>query len=182
MLFRSSPLVSTAVVQAAVEALGEPSCGSARMDALLRSVNEAASEARTRAAQNGATTLACVRLTGDSVWISTAGDSSAVSIESDGSTQLLTEPDHVPSQPNVLLAWIDGDTELVPHVVELDHMPYRLCLATDGVTGTLDLDQLAAIVSSTDINQAAEAVVRAAQEQGARDDVTCIVIGGVKGS
>ena len=173
----ASPLVSTAVVEAAVNALTSTGDHSQFATNLLAEINIAASAALERSDAKGASTIACIRVGSDSVWISTAGDSGVLSVESDGTATMLTEPDHVPNQPNILLAWIDGDVEVVPHVVVLDHMPFRLCLATDGVTGALDLSEIARILTDTNLSESARAVVVAAQAAGAQDDVTVIVIG-----
>lgn len=173
----ASPLVSTAVVEAAVSALTSTGDESEFARNLLTEINEAAAAALARSDARGASTIACVRVGSDSVWVSTAGDSGVLAVEADGTATMLTEPDHVPNQPNILLAWIDGDVEVVPHVVLLDHMPFRLCLATDGVTGSLDVAQMSRILSNTSLAESAKAMVAAAQAAGAQDDVTVVVIG-----
>lgn len=173
----ASPLVSTAVVEAAVNALTSTGDHSQFATNLLAEINIAASAALERSEAKGASTIACIRIDSDSVWISTAGDSGVFSVESDGTATMLTEPDHVPNQPNVLLAWIDGHVEVVPHEVRLAQMPYRLCLATDGVTGTLDVSEISRILVNTSLAESARSVVVAAQAAGAQDDATVIVVG-----
>jgi serine/threonine protein phosphatase PrpC len=124
----------------------------------------------------GATTLAYAVVERESGLVVTVGDSEVLAIYEGGPATRLNPLDHVPAQPNMLLAWIDGKVELEPHVITLAPLPYRLVLATDGVTGILDHDVIAEIVRRAAIGSAAEQLVAAAREGGAQDDASAIVI------
>jgi len=171
---------SAAASKAAVEAVKRWSAdrtGSLldEVEGLYEEIDEAVATALANE-DSGATTLACL-LADDSGYLLTAvGDSEILAVSATGETVLMNELDHLPSRPNVLLAWIDGKTELSPHVAQLNRLPALLCLVTDGVTKMLDYDRIGRLVLDTGVQGAATALVDAAREAGAQDDLTAIVV------
>lgn len=143
---------------------------------LLTSVNDAVANALRERGEAGATTLACAIIADDRTIVTTIGDSEVLAIDHNGPARRLNELDHVPGRPNVLVAWIDGEAEFEPHTMALDVLPYRLCLVTDGIVKVLDYRRIASIVRKTPPSTAARALVLAAQELGATDDVTALVL------
>jgi len=125
----------------------------------------------------GATTLASAFLADGRGLVMTVGDSEALAVDREGPARPLTEPDHVPSQPNVLLAWIDGTSPFTPHIIALDVLPHRLCLVTDGIVKVLSYDRIADIARQSPPSESARNLVLAARHELAGDDVTAVVIG-----
>jgi serine/threonine protein phosphatase PrpC len=146
---------------------------------MLAAVNDAVGSALQGDAGAGATTLACAIVTTDRTIVATIGDSEALAVDLDGPARRLNELDHLPGRPNMLLAWIDGEAEFDPHVIALDVIPHRLCLLTDGVVKVLDYETIAAIIRGASLPDSAQALVMAARDAGASDDVTALVLGGV---
>ena len=143
---------------------------------LLASVNEAVGEALRLRGEAGATTLACVILSAGRAIIATVGDSEVLAVGTTGSAERLNELDHVPTRPNMLLAWIDGKETLDPHIIELKALPHLLCLVTDGVVQALDYDRIARVVREREPAEAARALVLSARDRGASDDITALVL------
>lgn len=141
---------------------------------LVRAVDDAVKAAVSH--DRGATTLAYVGTERDKGLLVTVGDSEVLAVGEEGEARRLNPLDHVPAQPNMLLAWIDGEVDVEPHVIALDALPYRLVLATDGVTGVLDTGAIADIVRRWPIDVAASRLVHAARDKGAQDDASAIVI------
>lgn len=173
----ASPAASAAAADA-VAAWARTRCTVNAQDvsALVVSVSGAVGDALQARGEAGATTLACAILSGQRGVVVTVGDSEVLAVGAVGPAERLNELDHVPARPNVLLAWIDGQTELEPHVIEVDVLPHRLCLVTDGVAQVLDYGQIADLVRDTDPEEAARTLVLAALDRGASDDVTALVL------
>jgi len=170
-----SPRASDAAALAAARwAAGRDDVSPADVTSFIESVDLAVRAAVRE--DPGGTTLACALIGPGDGLVLTVGDSEALAVGSDGPARRLTPIDHLPNQPNMLLAWIDGKVEVEPHVVALVSMPYRLVLATDGVTGALDKAAIADIVRAAPVNAAAAQLVEAARASGAIDDASAIVI------
>jgi serine/threonine protein phosphatase PrpC len=173
----ASPVASAAAVAAAVQWVRQRRAVDADdMPDLLASVNEAVGESLRVRGEAGATTLACVILSDGRAIIVTVGDSEVLAVGSAGPAERLNELDHVPARPNMLLAWIDGKETLEPHVIELECLPHRLCLVTDGIVQALDYDRIARLVREREPTEAARALVLAARDRGASDDITALVL------
>jgi serine/threonine protein phosphatase PrpC len=173
-----SPVASEAAVAAVVQWARERRvAGVGDVPGLIASVKKAVAEALQARGEPGATTLACAILYNGGGIVATVGDSEALAVGPTGPAQRLNELDHLPARPNMLLAWIDAEQEPEPHVIELDTLPYRLCLVTDGIAQALDYDRIASLVRGTDPAEAARALVLSAQDHGASDDITALVLG-----
>jgi serine/threonine protein phosphatase PrpC len=171
---------SSAASKAAVEAVKQWSAnrnGSllTEVDDLYEEIDKSVREALAHE-DSGATTLACLLAEESGYLLTAIGDSEILAVSSSGETVLLNELDHLPSRPNVLLAWIDGKTELAPHVAQLNTLPDRLCLLTDGVTKLLEYERIGKLVLEAGVKGAAVALVDAAREAGAQDDLTAVVV------
>jgi protein phosphatase len=174
-----SPAASDAASQAVVTWMqGRERVEQSDAASLLASVDAAVGSAVDNLP--GATTIVCALVEDDNGFVIAVGDSEALALDKHGPARRLNRLDHVPTQPNMLLAWIDGKLAIEPHLISLAPLPYRLVLATDGVTGTLDNDTIADIVRGADVKDAATALVRAARAKGAVDDATAIVVAGAK--
>ncbi|MFS3128287.1 PP2C family protein-serine/threonine phosphatase [Nocardioides sp. Bht2] len=77
---------------------------------------------------------------------------------------------------NLILKAVDGVHETEPDLflVELA-LGDRILLCSDGASGVLDDDQLAAILGDGTVDYAAVELVRASLEAGSTDNVTCVV-------
>lgn len=171
----ASDRASAAAVSAVIEWAGRRSSTREEdMRALFGSINAAV--ASSLAGERGATTLVCALISKRRCIVAAVGDSEALAIDERGHVQRLNHLDHVPSRPNALLAWIDGEATFEPHVVRLDILPSRLCLMTDGVAQSLTHAQIAELLLESSVPTAASALVEAARSNGATDDVSAIVI------
>jgi serine/threonine protein phosphatase PrpC len=121
---------------------------------------------------NGATTMVMAAIAAGGAVVASVGDSEILAIDATGPARSLAPVDHLPSQTNVLLSWLDGVEEFEPHTVALPSLPYRLCLVTDGVAGTLSYETIADLVRSVQPAEAARLLVRQARAGGSRDDAT----------
>ena len=146
------------------------------MPALLSEVNAAVGKALRKKGQGGATTLACALVSRDGCVVATVGDSEVLAVDYSGPACRLNQLDHLPARPNMLLAWIDGDVEVEPHLIELETLPHRLCLVTDGVSQAVDGQRLANLLRDAPPSKAAEVLVIEALSGGATDDVTALVL------
>jgi len=173
----SSPIASRAAVDAVVAAaeLGQLD-NDLNLDEVLSLVDESVGFAVEESAEKGATTLVALSLSQDSEFVFSVGDSEAHEILANGESRLLHDLDHVPAQPNVLLAWIDGHTPFDVHRRFLSRGESYLCLMSDGVPGSLSNQKVADLVRGNSIATAARALVLAARDAGANDDLTAIVI------
>jgi serine/threonine protein phosphatase PrpC len=177
----ASPVASRAAVEAAIAAsrvgqLMEAEDVPEAMVAIDRSVADAlASDG-----EAGATTLAFVAIKGGRVLVLSVGDSEVHEISRSGPSFLLHPVDHVPAQPNILLAWLDGHTAYEAHVREIDPGDSLLCLMSDGVPGALSPEAIASVVRDNPVEDAARVLVLAAREAGATDDLTAVVVGPVR--
>ncbi len=124
----------------------------------------------------GATTLACALRTESACLVLTVGDSEVLAIPGDGPAERLNVLDHIPSRPNVLLAWLDGRTPFEPHVYALDGTEHLLCLVTDGVTKVVDYVGISEIVRGSQLAGGPGGLIAAAREAGATDDLTAVVM------
>jgi serine/threonine protein phosphatase PrpC len=123
----------------------------------------------------GATTMVMAAVAGGQGIVASVGDSEILAVETSGPARSLAPVDHLPSQTNVLLAWLDGVETFDAHVVSLAALPYRLCLVTDGVAGTLSYEKIGELVRSVEPSQAARLLVQEARAAGSRDDATALV-------
>ncbi len=101
----------------------------------------------------------------------TVGDSEVLLIPEGGPAERLNVLDHIPSRPNVLLAWLDGRTALEPHVHALDGAEHLLCLVTDGVRKVIDYAEIAGIVRESLLSGGMGDLLAAAREAGSADDL-----------
>ncbi len=141
------------------------------------------------------TTIALVVVVGHTAYIAGVGDSRVYSMH--GSTFEQLTKDHsisqalldsgtisreeIPTHPyrNVLYRYLgteEGGTEVVAQKRPLDSGD-RFILCSDGVTDGVDDDTLATLLHENDEpQQAAQAIVHAAQSGGSKDTITCIVL------
>jgi protein phosphatase len=137
------------------------------------------------------TTLTAVALHGDFV-VANIGDSRAYLLRDGALRQLtrddsllqelldagLVDPDAARSHPrrNVVTAALDGAPGREPAVSRVPALPGdRLLLCSDGLSDVLDAARIAQLLAEPDASGAAEALVRAALDAGARDNVTVVV-------
>ena len=138
--------------------------------------NAAVAELLTGHPELGATTLAFALLADGAAVIGAVGDSEILAIDATGPARRLNDLDHVPSRPNILLAWLDGVAPFEPHTATLDGRLPTLCLVTDGVTKVLAYDEIAAIVRDAASTDQAVEIIREAQRRRATDDVTALIV------
>ncbi len=171
-----SPFASAAAALAVIEwAQAKPETPS--FEALSAHVTERVGAALRPRSLNGATTLVVALIAGGEVTVASIGDSGALAIPASGPAKPLHKLDHVPSRPNILTAWIDGEAAFEPHRGTPARDSYALCLVTDGVSGSLRNEQIADIVRSTPLEDAAALLVKAARAAGSHDDATALVLG-----
>ncbi|HLF78583.1 MAG TPA: protein phosphatase 2C domain-containing protein, partial [Dehalococcoidia bacterium] len=121
---------------------------------------------------SGATTMVLAAVAGGQGLVASVGDSEILAVEMNGPAKSLAPVDHLPKQTNVLLAWLDGVETFDANVIALEALPYRLCLMTDGVAGTLSYETIADLVRSVEPAEAARLLVREARAAGSKDDAT----------
>jgi serine/threonine protein phosphatase PrpC len=143
---------------------------------MFESANSAVGDGLKSMKTSGATTMVMAAIAAGQAVVASVGDSEILAIDASGPARSLAPVDHLPSQPNVLLSWLDGVEEFEPHVVALPALPYRLCLVTDGVAGTLSYETIADLVRSVKPAEAARLLVREARANGSRDDATALVV------
>jgi serine/threonine protein phosphatase PrpC len=171
-----SPVASEAAVKATAAWISKRGAiGEAALEELFADVSRQVDLALKASEFEGATTLVLAAVDRGIALVAAIGDSEALLVPDTGPAQRLNDPDHVPARPNVLLAWIDGQATFEPHIARLEPLPATLCLVTDGVTGTLGYDEIAAIVRSAPPSDAAVALTRAARAAGSSDDATAVV-------
>ncbi len=175
----ASPDAARAAVDAVVDwAEAQQGLGPDSPTALAAAVNRAVARAfEARATTEGATTLACVLMTDSGGFALTVGDSELLLIPEDGPAERVNVLDHIPSRPNVLLAWLDGRTPFEPHVYALDATEGLLCLVTDGVTKVVDYARIAGIVRENPLSGGMGGLLTASREAGATDDLTAVAVG-----
>ena len=173
-----SPVASRAAVDAVVSAteLGLIDLEPPVFAETLELVKESVSFALHVEELQGATTLALVVLNGDRKLIASVGDSEVHEVAAEGPSALLHSLDHVPSRPNVLLAWIDGQADVELHVASPSAAAEFICLMSDGVPGALSPDEIASIVRRVGIENGGRELVLAARRAGATDDLTAVVV------
>jgi serine/threonine protein phosphatase PrpC len=177
----ASPRASKAAAHSATEwASGRTAIGEADAAGLVDAVDGAVREVVRD--DRGATTLVFAAVEGNQGVVFTVGDSEVLAVDESGPARRLNPLDHVPAKPNMLLAWIDGKVDIEPHVIALDPLPFRLVLATDGVTGALDKESIAELVRAAPIERAARVLTDAARQKGAVDDASAIVIAPANGA
>ena len=164
--------------------------------ALARAVTEAndriafLSECRPETAGMGPT-LTAVALHGDSV-VANIGDSRTYLLR-DGELRRLTRDDSYLQelldagvvspeaarrhpQRNLVTAALDGTPGREPAITRVPaRVGDRLLLCSDGLSDALDEPRIASLLADPDAASAADALVRAALEAGARDNVTAVV-------
>jgi serine/threonine protein phosphatase PrpC len=124
---------------------------------------------------SGATTMVLAAVAGGRGIVASVGDSEIIAVEVSGPGRSLAPVDHLPKQTNVLLAWLDGVESFDAHVIKLESLPYRLCLMTDGVAGSLSYETIADLVRSVEPSEAARLLVKEARAAGSKDDATALV-------
>jgi serine/threonine protein phosphatase PrpC len=144
--------------------------------ALYAAVSDAIAAGLKDQMKSGATTLVVAVIGDGQLTVASLGDTEVLAVGTEGPAQSLLPVDHHPQQTNMLLAWLDGVEHFESHAVALEAMPHRLCLATDGVAGTLSVEEIATILRETPVHQAAVALVTRARAAGSHDDATAIVI------
>jgi serine/threonine protein phosphatase PrpC len=146
------------------------------LPALFAAANTAIGEGLRSQNSSGATTIVLAAVAGGCGVVASVGDSEVIAVGATGPGESLNPVDHLPSQTNVLLAWLDGVESFDPHVRPLSVLPHRLCLMTDGVAGTLSYERIADLVRSVEPSEAARTLVLEARAAGSRDDATALVI------
>ncbi len=141
------------------------------------------------------TTIVLVVVVGHIAYIASVGDSRVYSMRGQKFEQLTKDHsisqalldsgtisrEEVPTHPyrNVLYRYLgaaEGGTEMVAQKRRLDSGD-RFILCSDGVTDGVDDNTLATLLHQYDEpQQAAEAIVHAAQSGGSKDNITCIVL------
>lgn len=125
---------------------------------------------------SGATTMVMAAIAGGKGIVASIGDSEVLAVGTTGPAVALTRVDHLPTQTNVLLAWLDGVESFDPDIVAVPTLPHRLCLMTDGVAGSLSYERIAELVRSVPASEAARLLVTEARAAGSKDDATALVI------
>ena len=146
------------------------------MKTLYAAVNAAIGVGLKAQGKDGATTLVVAVVHGGQVIVASLGDTEVLAVPTAGPAETLLPRDHHPTQTNMLLAWLDGTEQFEAHALALDSLPHRLVLATDGVAGTLSVDDIAEIARTVPPSEAAIALVMRARAAGSHDDATAIVI------
>src|SRR6185503_12693865 len=144
--------------------------------ALYGAVNAAIGVGLKEQGKDGATTLVVAVVQGGKAVVASLGDTEVLSVPAEGPAETLLHRDHHPTQTNMLLAWLDGVEQFEAHTLALDSLPHRLVLATDGVAGTLSVDDIAEIARTFPPSESAIALVMRARAAGSHDDATAIVI------
>lgn len=171
---------------------------------VVQSVRQAFVHAHTAIAARGRTDIQCyrmgttavvARLAGQPLFVVGVGDSRAYLIR-DGRINQLTVDDSLAqaladkqkrssaeelrhSLPNILWRYLGADEFGNGPDVRTIRLQAndRVLLATDGLTEVLDASCLLRIVEqSADPTEAAERLIAAAQDGGARDDITCVAL------
>jgi protein phosphatase len=84
-------------------------------------------------------------------------------------------------QRNLVTAALDGAPGRAPAITRVPARPGdRLLLCSDGLSDAVDEPQIASLLAEPDAASAADALVRAALEAGARDNVTVVVADAVQ--
>lgn len=138
------------------------------------------------------TTVTALVLSEDGVTIAHVGDSAAF-LHRDGELRKLTvdhtfvqalidagtlTPEQARTHPrrSLLTRAVDGINDVTPDLLTEQVRPGdRLLLATDGLTGVVTAEQIAAQLGLSDPGDAADALIEAALLEGAPDNVTVIV-------
>lgn len=139
-------------------------------------VNESVRYALAAEELQGATTLAVVVFDRGHKLVASVGDSEIHEVREEGPSTLLHPLDHVPSRPNVLLAWIDGQAEAELHLASPSDAAEFLCLMSDGVPGALSPEEIASVTRQAGADDGGRELVLAARRAGASDDLTAIVV------
>ncbi|MGN6781558.1 MAG: PP2C family protein-serine/threonine phosphatase [Marmoricola sp.] len=138
------------------------------------------------------TTLTAALFDGSRVSLAHVGDSRAYLLRGGALDQLTTDHTLVQSlvdegritdedarthpHRNIILRAVDGVHEPEPDVSTLDvHVGDRLLLCSDGCSGVLESDQLAGLLTTDPLEDAATALVTAALEAGSSDNVTVVL-------
>lgn len=137
------------------------------------------------------TTLTAALLDGTRLGVAHVGDSRAYLLR-DGVLQQLTadhtfvqtlvdegriteEQSRTHPHRNIILRAVDGVHETEPDLFYLElRQGDRLMLCSDGCSGSLDADAIAAILGAGDVDSAAVELVQAALEAGSTDNVTVV--------
>ena len=107
-----------------------------------------------------------LRLTKDHTYVQTLVDAGQIT-EAEAATH---------RRRNLLIRAIDGVNTVEPDLsIREVHPGDRIMLCTDGLSGVLSDDEIAALVRQADPPGAVTALVDAAIERGAPDNVTCVV-------
>lgn len=148
----------------------------------LRSAIESANHNLYQKAPGGAadsrwgTTLVAAIVRGDQLWLANVGDSRAYLLRG-GSLQQLTRDHSLPGQHLITRALgtrADVDVDLFPPITM--QRGDRLILCTDGLIRPVADAEIRAIARRGTAQEAAEALVRAANERGGPDNVSVIVL------
>lgn len=146
----------------------------------LRAATQAAHEAVVAAADEDpgragmGTTLVLAVVSGSTARILHVGDSRAYLLDDGGGLRALTEDHGV----NGYLSQALGlDRAVEPDVVEIEcPVGSRLLLCTDGLTNMVDDPAIADLLGRAEAQQACDALVEAALDNGGIDNVTVIVL------
>lgn len=120
------------------------------------------------------TTVVLAAIDGGRARIVHVGDSRAYLLSTDGELQAVTR-DH--GMHGYLTQALGLDRDVEPDVAEVLCEPgSRLLLCTDGLTNMVDDDKLAELLGQGDAQEACDALVQTALDNGGVDNVTVIVV------
>lgn len=120
------------------------------------------------------TTVVLAAIDGGRAHIVHVGDSRAYLLSTDGELQAVTR-DH--GMHGYLTQALGLDRDVEPDVAEVLCEPgSRLLLCTDGLTNMVDDDKLAELLGQGDAQEACDALVQTALDNGGVDNVTVIVV------
>lgn len=139
-------------------------------------VDERVCLALDEAGLKGGTTLAFLASTPNGSTVASIGDSEVHTISAVGESHLVNHLDHIPTRPNILLAWVDGRAPYEPHTDSIGDEVEFVCLMSDGVPAALSRCVIADTVRASTITDAARELVLSARSAGALDDLTAIVV------
>lgn len=148
--------------------------------AALRRANDLVYQAADRApALTGmGTTVAGIAVGLEDALLFNVGDA-RVYVDTDGYLLRASVDDDLPGRPGVLTQSVGGMaawTEIEPHLCRETVADRRFLLATDGLFGHVEHDELVAAISGRDDADAVERLVHLALERGGPDNITLAIV------
>lgn len=124
------------------------------------------------------TTIAGIAVSTEDTLIFNVGDA-RVYVDTDGYLLQASVDDGAPGRPGVLTQSLGGmatRTEVVPHLCREAFSNRRFLLATDGVFGHVEHEELVAAMSGKGDVEAVEGLVALALERGGPDNITLAIV------